>query len=123
MANENKYQLFSSMNKEELEKYFEKTVDNIGQNISNLKLSNANVSKILQKDIFSKETPIVSFDDLEITEYYIDEFFYNYKIFKEKIANARLAKIVLDEKNNKQNVNNISQELLLLGCKKIKLPQ
>lgn len=126
MSNENKYQQFSSMDKEELEKHFKKTVDNIGKSMYKLRLSNKNVSHQLREDNYIQKNSIVNFENLEITEYYIDEFFYNYKIFKEKISNARLAKIALDEKNNTaviNNTNNISQELLLLGCQKIKLDQ
>ena len=117
------YDILSSMNREELEGHFKNNMNNISKSLGQLRLSNINISHQLEEENFNQEKSNLAFDNLEATEYYIDEFFYDYKIVKEKIVKARLMKIALDEKTKTHFTDNIHQDLVLLGCKKIKLPQ
>ena len=107
----------NSMSCEELDFHFKNTINGIKKYMPQLKQSNICVSKELQKKYNKSDDQ--TFDDLEIAEYYIDEFLYYYKTVKESIIKARILKIVLTLKLNQQT-EHIPEELILLGCKKIK---
>jgi hypothetical protein len=110
------YETISLLSKEQLELLFRTTTTKISEKMFRLKNANTNISTLLEDNYQLCDHLNCNFEDIEMIEYNIDEFFEKYKLIKKSIAKARLLKYKLCECNRKEDV---PDDLVKIGCKKI----
>ena len=106
------YNKLSLLSIDELKFLLDEIMREVGEKLSNLKSTNKNVGKILDNSHYCNTI----FEDVEVIEYNLDVFFEKYKLIKQKISNARLVNLKLNELAHNED---IPEELARIGCKKI----
>jgi len=114
--NVNYYETISLLSKEQLELLFRSTTTKISEKMLRLKNTNTNISTLLEDNYQSGDHLNANFEDIEMIEYNIDEFFEKYKLIKNAISKARLLKYKINEHTKQE----IPDDLVKIGCKKIK---
>ena len=110
------YETISLLSKEQLELLFRTATTKISEKMFLLKNNTANISSLLEYNCHTNGQLNNIFEDIEMIEYNIDEFFEKYKSIKKTIASARLIKLKLCECDLKEDV---PDDLAKIGCKKI----
>ena len=116
------YETISLLSKEQLELLFRTATTKISEKMFLLKNNTANISSLLEYNCHTDGQGQLNsnFEDIEMIEYNIDEFFEKYKLIKKTIASARLIKLKLCECDLKEDV---PDDLAKIGCKKIQIYQ
>lgn len=113
------YKTISLLSKNELLILLKETTSLIAKNMFRIKTCNTNIGEILEKH-YSETQNIelfnTNFEDIEMLEYVLDDYFEKYKLIKQFIGKARLLNYKIHENTS---YSNIPEDLVKIGCKRI----
>lgn len=125
MASENQqnYNSICGLSLDELRAILDAAMNKTGKCLYNIRQMHDNVSHVLDNNYYKDNDNAyclnTSFEDVELIEEKIDEYFYEYQKIKTQMRAARMLNFVINSKMNESNCATIPPELEKIGCKKI----